>query len=78
MKLTRHARNNIRLYKITETDILETIHSPDLIDKEGEKLVAIKKFENRFSGYPLKIVYKRNKMLLFIITVYPLKKKYWR
>jgi len=32
MKISRHAKNNMRLYGINETDILETIESPDLTD----------------------------------------------
>jgi len=40
MKLSRHARNNIRFYKISELDITETINAPDFNNKEGDKLVA--------------------------------------
>ena len=78
MKLSRHARNNIRLYKILETDIIETINAPDLNDREGDKLIAIKKFTDKYSGYPLKVVYKRVKGEEIVITSYPLKKNHWR
>ncbi len=76
MRISRHARNNMRLYKIGEGDILEAIKSPDMSDKEGNKMIAIKKFQNKFSDYPLKVVYNEDEN--FIITVYPLKKKKWR
>jgi len=41
-------------------------------------MVAIKKFQNRFSGYPIKVVYEKRENEPFIITAYPLKKKLWR
>jgi hypothetical protein len=34
MKLSRHVRNNMRLYKIAEKDIKENIESPDVTGKE--------------------------------------------
>ena len=33
MKLSRHTKNNMRLYKITEKDIIEAIESPDSTDR---------------------------------------------
>lgn len=78
MKLSRHLRNNLRLYGITEKDIIETIGTPDYKDKEGDRLVALKKFARRFSGYPLKVVYKRDGSKIMVITAYPLKRKNWR
>jgi hypothetical protein len=78
MEISRHARNNMRLYKISEKDISEAIESADVEEKEGYKLVALKQFRNKFSGYPLKVVYERMANQLFIVTAYPLKKKMWR
>jgi hypothetical protein len=78
MKISRHARNNIRLYKISETDIIEAIKSPDSSGKEGNKLIALKKFQDKFSGYPLKVVYEVTNEDILVITAYPLKKKHWR
>jgi hypothetical protein len=78
MKLSRHARNNIKLYQIAEEDILKTIQSPDFTDREGSKTIAVKKIPNKFSNYPLKVVYKKIEKEVFIITAYPLKKKLWR
>jgi hypothetical protein len=74
----KHARNNMRLYNISERDISETIDLPEIIDREGIKMITIKKIQNRFSGYPLKVVYEKRENELFIITTYPLKKKLWR
>ena len=56
VKILRHARNNMRLYKISEKAILITTESPDILDKEGDRAIAIKKFQNKFSGYPFKVV----------------------
>ena len=78
MEISRHARNNMRLYKISEKDILEAIESADVADKEGDKLVVLKKVGKKYSGYPLKVVYEKIENQLFIITTYPLKKKMWR
>ena len=78
MEITRHARNNMRLYKISESDIIEAIESSDVSDREGSKSIAIKKFSGRFSGYPLKVVYESAEEDIYVITTYPLKKKHWR
>lgn len=74
---SRHARNNMRLYGILEEDIIDVIQSPDHIKTEGGKAVAIKKFADRFSGFPIKVVYIDDDEN-FIITAYPLKKGYGR
>ncbi len=78
MKISRHAKNNIRLYQISKTDILKAVESPDITDIEGNNIIYIKKFRNKYSGYPLKVVCKKIEEELFIITSYPLKKKIWR
>ncbi len=78
MNISRHARNNMRLYKISETEILRVIKSPDITDREGNNLIAIKKLRNKYSSYPLKVVYEKTEKEFFIITAYPLKKKMWR
>ena len=78
MEISRHARNNMRLYNISERDILNAIDSPDVSGSEGGRVVAVKKFQNKFSGFPLKVVYERIGNELFIITAYPIKKKIWR
>jgi hypothetical protein len=41
-------------------------------------LIALKEFSNRFSGYPLKIVYERTGDEMRVITAYPLKRRYRR
>jgi len=41
-------------------------------------VVALRKFRNRFSHYPLKVVYETVGNEHFVVTVYPLKGKMWR
>jgi len=78
IKISRHARNNMRFYEISKKDIQKTVELPDIVDKEGEKMIAIKNFQDRFSGFPLKVVCEKIEEELFVITAYPLKKKMWR
>ena len=78
MKISRHARNNLRLYSIQEADLIEALACPDREEREGERRVAIKKFPARWGGFPLKVAYQGTKAGALIITAYPLKKKHWR
>ncbi len=78
MEISRHARNNMRLYKISEEDILKVVQSPDVSAREGDRMVATKRFGEKFAGYPLKVVYEKIGKKLLIITAYPLKRKMWR
>lgn len=67
----------MRLYGIRAADIVETIQKPDLMEKGGRK-TALKKFNNRFSNFPLKVIYLEDKDELFVISAYPLKKPFRR
>lgn len=78
MRLSRHARSNIKLYEIAEDDIRKTIEFPDIMEKESSKTVVTKKFGGKYSDLPLKVVYEETKKGVFVITAYPLKKKLWR
>jgi hypothetical protein len=78
MKISRHARNNMRLYKISERDIISAVESPDVSTKEETRMVAMKNLQDKFSGYPLKVVYEKLENDIFIVTAYPLKRKVWR
>jgi len=67
----------MRLYKISKSDVADVIEFSKHIKKEVSKHVAIKEFQKRFSGFPLKVVYEIRDEI-FVITAYPLKKKYRR
>ncbi|NIO16394.1 MAG: DUF4258 domain-containing protein [Deltaproteobacteria bacterium] len=78
MKFSRHAKNNTKLYKIAPNDIEKPIEKPDLSDKGNDKQTTIRRFRDKYFGYPLKVVYKIEKEEVIIVTVYPLKRKDWR
>lgn len=78
MKLSRHVRNNMRLYRISESDIIETVEHPDRVGREGTKSIALKVLPKKFAGYPLKVVDQGSGEETTVITAYPLKKKHWR
>jgi len=68
----------MRLYKVSEKDIIAAVESPDVSTKEVNRMAVMKNFQNKFSGYPLKVVYEVVEKEIFIVTVYPLKRKMWR
>ena len=68
----------MRLYKVSERDISSAVESPDISTKEENRMVAMKNFQDKFSGYPLKVVYEMVEKEIFVVTVYPLKRKVWR
>ena len=59
-------------------DVSAALNSSDIIETEGDRIVAIKRFQGRFSGYPIKVVYEKQGEDTLVITAYPLKKKYRR
>ena len=75
MRFSRHAKNNMRLYGITATDVDMTITAPDRRDQEGGHLLAYRHFFRRFDDFPLKVVYVIEDEPV-IVSVYPLKKSY--
>jgi len=78
IQFSRHSKNNMRLYKIDPKDVLEAINNADKLETERGKKIALKKFEGKYTGFPLKVVYKVEQETIFVITVYPFKKKAWR
>lgn len=77
MKFSRHARNHLKLYKIDLKDIASAVNDPDDFELRDDKSIAIKYFTGKYSGYPLKVIYDGSGGAVFVITVYPLKKKLW-
>ncbi len=76
IKISRHAKNNLKLYKISINDIKLSLSSYNSSYNEDNKLIYIKNFKNRFNNFPLKVVTKQEMSHIIIITAYPLKKKY--
>ena len=75
MRFSRHAKNNMRLYGITATDVDMTVTAPERRDQEDEYLLAYRHFFRRFGDFPLKVVYAIEDEPI-IVSVYPLKKSY--
>ena len=76
LRFSRHAKNNMRLYKIGEDDIEEVLDAPDYIYEEGGRKVFIKKVR-KFTD-PLKVVTAMKADESVVVTVYPFSKAYWR
>lgn len=68
----------MKLYGITAADVTATIERPDTTENQGDATAVIKAFPDRYSGYPLKVVYERKGSDIVVVTAYPLKKKAWR
>jgi len=76
IRITQHAKNNMRLYKITIADIEEVLEEADARDKEGYRYIALKRIKEKFGNMPLKVVYMIENEDKIIITAYPLRKTY--
>jgi len=75
----RHARNRMRLYKITTEDVEEVFRAPLLgPEQEGARSVLLGKPMRKFADRSLKVVYVKEKDSYTVLSVYPLKKAYWR
>ena len=77
MRISHHARNNMRLYHISREEIEEVIQGPDRIGREGRYHVAYKTFHGHFGSLPLKVVYVIHEEPV-VITAYPLRRVHWR
>ena len=74
MKITRHARNNIRLYDIEIIDIEKTIRFPERVEHEGKRTSAYRLFPGKYHGHLLKVVYLVEGDDTIVITAYPLRR----
>ncbi len=78
IKITRHAKNNIKLYKIRMEDIEEVLKEGEIRHIEEDKYIALKRIKGKFGNMPLKVVYTMENDDKIIITVYPLKRTFER
>lgn len=78
IKLTRHAKNNVKLYKIRLEDIEEVLEEAEIKDTEEDRYIAIKRIKRKFGNLPLKVVYMIENDDKIIITAYPLRKTFKR
>ncbi len=75
-RLSRHAKNNLRLYKIERAEVDAAIERPDKVDSEDVYTVYLKKFAGRFDDVPLKVV--ANDADNVVVSAYPLIRRKWR
>jgi hypothetical protein len=74
IKYTRHARNRMRLHRITESEIESTINNPDFSKPSSEDRFNVwKKIDEKF----LRVTYKEESNRILVITAVK-KKKGWR
>ena len=73
-KLTRHAKNRMRMHGITEAEINSAVEGPDFIEPSVEgRINAWKKIDNKF----LRVTYKDDPARILVITAVK-KKNGWR
>ena len=77
IRLSRHARNAVRLYEILDEEIEATIDDPDDEAEERGRRVGLKRFGDRFSRSPLKVVYVVEREVV-VVTAYPVLRSYRR
>lgn len=74
IKYTRHAKNRMRLHRITEAEIESAINNPDFIEPSPEgKLNVWKKVSEKY----LRVTFKEDAGKVLVITAVK-KKKGWR
>ena len=70
--ISKHAKERIKTYNLTEKIIIETLKDPDeVIGGYAGTLIAHK----LLNGYLLRVVYTKEKDKLKVITVYPARKE---
>ncbi len=74
IKISRHAKNNMRLYKISKDELLSVIEQPQKFIRENDKFIAISHLKTKLQDRMIKVVYVIEKNTKIIITVYPLRK----
>lgn len=62
------------MYGISEEDVSLAMSSPDHVDTLGARMTVLRRFPDKFSGYPLKVVYESITGEPLIVTAYPLKR----
>lgn len=72
IEISKHAKERIKAYNLTEKIVIETIRNPDeTAEGYGGTLIAHKSLNEHL----LRIVYVKEKDKIKVITVYPTKKE---
>ena len=75
IQYSRHANRRMKLYSISQDDILSVIEekNPELEFSQGKHEIIGKNVCSQ-DGYPIKVVFSCERDKIVIITAYPLKK----
>lgn len=76
IEYSRHARRRMQLYNISNEDVSSIIEQNSLgfaVQQEKNEIISDNIFSE--SGYPIKIVFTREREKIVIITAYPLKRR---
>jgi hypothetical protein len=69
----------MRLYRIAAEDVEGVFRDPESApETEGDRMILVGKPMAKFSHRPLKVVYVAEQGSHVVLSVYPLKKAYWR
>ena len=70
--LITHAKNRMRAYDITETQLIDALEKPDSITKgHSERLIA----QKRINGKILRVVFEQDNEAIVVVTAYKARAK---
>ena len=71
LRFTRHARNNVRLYRISPSHIESAIREPEHAELQDRRTVVYKRFPEHYNNLPLKVVFETTGDDNVIVPAYP-------
>jgi len=74
IKFSRHAKRRMKLYGISEEDVLNVLRNGRKEPSEDERKVFLHDINEKFK-YPVKIITTQSDKALVIVSAYPLKKR---
>lgn len=75
IKFSRHAKRRLKLYKINENDVINSINRElSRVKNKIKHYIIVNGTYIRRYKYPLKIIFIKKESDIIVITVYPLKK----
>jgi len=74
IKFSRHAKRRMKLYGISEEDVLNVLRNGRKEPSEDEKIVFLHDISKKFK-YPVKVIMAQGDKAPVIVSAYPLKKR---
>jgi hypothetical protein len=71
---SRHARRRMKLYGISEEEVLHILRTGKAERTKDDKIVSLGHIEERFS-YPIKVISAYRDTSLVIVSAYPFKRR---